>query len=74
MFAGFFRWVEKTMEKTGKNRPGKNRFWTGFFRLGGKNTLADRAISRDPRCRDRALTTKKADLQFKVELYHLIVK
>ncbi len=44
MFVGFFQWAEKTMVKTGKNCPGKNRFWTGFFHQGGKNTLADRVV------------------------------
>ena len=47
VFAGFFQGVEKTMVKTGKNRPGKNRFWTGFFHLGGKNTLADRILATE---------------------------
>ena len=44
VFAGFFQGVEKTMVKTGKKRPGKNRFWTGFFQLGEKNTLADYVV------------------------------
>ncbi len=39
MFVGFFQGAEKTMVKTAKNRPGKNRFWTGFFHLGGKKDL-----------------------------------
>ncbi len=47
VFAGFFQGVEKTMVKTGKNCPGKNRFWTGFFHLGGKNTLADRVVATE---------------------------
>ena len=29
----FSRGRKKTMVKTGKNRPGKKRFWTGFFHL-----------------------------------------
>ncbi len=44
VFAGIFQGAEKTMVKTGKKRPGKNRFWTGFFHLGGKNTFADRVV------------------------------
>ncbi len=44
VFVGIFQGAEKTMVKTGKNRPGKNRLWTGFFHLGGKSTLADRVV------------------------------
>ena len=35
VFVGFFPGGGKNH---GKNRPGKNRFWTGFFHLGGKKT------------------------------------
>ncbi len=55
----------------GKNRPGKNRFWTGFS--GGKNTLADRTISRERRCRGHALSNKEADLQFILSCNYPIV-
>ncbi len=40
----FFPGAEKTMVKTGKKHPGKNRFWTGLFHLGGKNTFAYRIV------------------------------
>ncbi len=52
----------------------KNRFWTGFFRLGGKNTLDDRAISRKRRCHGYFLSTKETDFQFILSCNYLIVQ
>ncbi len=48
------------MVKTGKNRPGKNRFWTGFFHIGGKNTLADRVVVATRDRKNTNLTCYKA--------------
>ena len=45
VFVGFFQGRKnhgKNQKK--KIRPGKNRFWTGFFPPRRKNTLADRVV------------------------------
>ncbi len=71
----FFRVGGKNYgKKKRKNRPGKKSFGQVFFHLGGKNTLADRAILRERRCRGHILSTKKADLQFILSCNFLIVQ